>query len=69
MDKDKKITRLEQKLNKALEENKKLKSENRSLKSEKRKESKKKDARSVTLTKGQQRLLSRLLNGTLIPNS
>ena len=69
MDKDKKIIRLEQKLNKALEENKKLKSENQSLKSEKRKESKKKDARSATLTKGQQRLLSRLLNGTLIPNS
>lgn len=66
MDKDKKIARLEQKLNKALEENKKIKLENRSLKSERRKESKKKSASSTTLTKEQQRLLSRLLNGTLI---
>lgn len=57
MDKDKKIARLEQKLNKAQEEIKNLKSENRSLKSEKRKESKKKrrkehnsDKRTTTIT-------------------
>lgn len=69
MDKDKKISRLEQRLNKAQEEIKCLKSELRSVKSERRKESKKKDAKCATLTKGQQRLLSRLLNGTLIPDS
>ena len=51
MDKDKKISRLEQKLNKAQEEIKSLKSELRSVKSERRKESKKKDVKSVTLTK------------------
>ncbi len=65
MDKDKIIAKLEQKLNKVEEENKKLKSEVSSLKSEKRKESKKKDVRNATLTKEQQRLLLRLLNGTL----
>ena len=69
MDKDKKIARLEQKLNKMQEENKKLKSVNRSLKSGKRKESKKKDARSATLTKEQQRLLLKLLNVTLTRSS
>lgn len=69
MDKDKKISRLEQKLNKAQEEIKSLKSELRSVKSERRKESKKKDAKNVTMTKEQQRLLSRLLNGTLILDS
>ena len=51
MDKDKKISRLEQKLNKAQEEIKSLKSELRSVKSERRKESKKKDAKNVTMTK------------------
>ena len=42
MNKDKKIERLEQKLAKALEENRMLKSEVRKAKSEKRKASKKK---------------------------
>ena len=61
MNKDKKIERLEQKLAKALEENKKLKSEVRKSKCEKRKASKKKDVRSVMLTEEQEQLLSSLL--------
>ena len=56
MNKDKKIERLEQKLAKAQEEIKELKS-------------KKKDARTVTLSKEQQQLLLKLLNGTLTPDS
>ena len=61
MNKDKKIERLEQKLSKALEENKKLKSEVRKAKSEKREASKKKDVRSVMLSEEQEQLLSSLL--------
>ena len=61
MNKDKKIERLEQKLAKALEENKKLKSEVRKAKSEKREASKKKDVRSVMLSEEQEQLLSSLL--------
>lgn len=61
MNKDKEIERLEQKLAKALEENKKLKSEVRKAKSEKRKASKKKDVRSVMLSEEQEQLLSSLL--------
>jgi hypothetical protein len=58
MNKDKKIERLEQKLAKALEENRMLKSEVRKAKSEKRKASKKKDVRSVMLSEEQEQLLS-----------
>ena len=61
MNKDKKIERLEQKLAKALEENRKLKSEVRKAKSEKRKASKKKDVRTITLSEEQEHLLSSLL--------
>ena len=61
MNKDKKIERLEQKLAKALEENKQLKSEVRKAKNEKRKSSKKKDVRTVTLSEEQEQLLSSLL--------
>lgn len=65
MNKDKKIERLEQKLAKAQEEIKELKSDVRRAKRESSKASKKKDARTITLTKEQQQLLSKLLNGTL----
>ena len=61
MNKDKKIERLEQKLAKALKENKQLKSEVRKAKNEKCKLSKKKDVRTVTLSKEQEQLLSSLL--------
>ena len=61
MNKDKKIERLEQKLAKALEDNKQLKSEVRKAKNEKRKSSKKKDVRTVTLSEEQEQLLSSLL--------
>ena len=61
MNKDKKIERLEQKLAKALEENRMLKSEVRKAKSEKREASKKKDVRSVMLSEEQEQLLSSLL--------
>lgn len=63
MNKDKKIERLEQKLAKALEENKQLKSEVRKAKNENRKSSKKKDVRTVTLSEEQEQLLSSLLEG------
>ena len=69
MNKDKKIERLEQKLAKAQEEIKELKSDVRKAKRAKGKASKKKDVRTVTLTKEQQQLLLRLLNGTLTPDS
>ena len=69
MNKDKKIERLEQKLAKALEENKKLKSDARKARRERNEASKKKDARTITLTKEQQRLLSKLLSGTLTLDS
>lgn len=69
MNKDKKIERLEQKLAKAQEEIKELKSDVRKAKRTKGKASKKKDVRTVTLTKEQQQLLLRLLNGTLTRDS
>ena len=69
MNKDKKIERLEQKLAKALEENKKLKSDVRKANRERKESSKKKDAKTMILTKEQQRLLSKLLNGTLTLDS
>ena len=69
MNKDKKIERLEQKLAKAQEEIKELKSDVRRAKQESSKASKKKDARTITLTEEQQQLLSKLLNGTLTLNS
>ena len=69
MNKDKKIERLEQKLAKAQEEIKELKSDVRKAKRANRKASKKKDARTVTLSKEQQQLLWKLLNGTLTPDS
>ena len=61
MNKDEKIERLEQKLAKALEENRKLKSEVRKAKSEKRKASKKKDVRTITLSEEQELLSSSLV--------
>ena len=69
MIKDKKIERLEQKLAKAQEEIKELKSDVRKAKRSNCKASKKKDARTVTLSKEQQQLLLKLLNGTLTPDS
>lgn len=69
MKKDIKIARLEAKLSKAQEEVKKLKSEVRAAKSENRKSSKKKDVKSITLSEEQQRLLLKLLSGTLTPDS
>lgn len=69
MNKDKKIERLEQKLAKAHEEIKELKSDVRKAKRPNCKASKKKDARTVTLSKEQQQLLLKLLNGTLTPDS
>lgn len=65
MNKDKKIERLEQKLAKAQEEIKELKSDVRRAKRESSKASKKKDVRTITLTKEQLQSLSKLLNGTL----
>lgn len=69
MNKDKKIERLEQKLAKAQEEIKELKSDVRKAKRANGKALKKKDARTVTLSKDQQRLLLKLLNDTLTPDS
>ena len=69
MNKDKKIERLERKLAKAQEEIKELKSDVRKAKQANSKSSKKKDVRTVTLTKEQQRLLLKLLNGTLTLDS
>lgn len=69
MNKDKKIERLEQKLAKAQEEIKELKSDVRKAKRANSKALKKKDARTVTLSKDQQRLLLKLLNDTLTPDS
>ena len=69
MNKDKKIERLEQKLAKAQEEIKELKSDVRKAKRANSKASKKNDARTVTLNKEQQRLLLKLLNGTLTPDA
>ena len=69
MNKDKKIERLEQKLAKAQEEIKELKSDVRKAKRATSKASKKKDVRTVTLSREQQQLLLKLLNGTLTPDS
>ena len=69
MNKDKKIERLEQKLAKAQEEIKELKSDVRKAKRANCKASKKKDVRIVTLSKEQQQLLLKLLNGTLTLDS
>lgn len=69
MNKDKKIERLEQKLAKAEKEIKELKSDVRKAKRENSKTSKKKDVRTIKLTREQQRLLSKLLNGTLTLDS
>lgn len=65
MNKDKKIERLEHKLEKANEEIKRLKADVKKTKKQERNNSKKKDARTVVLTKEQEQLLSKLLNGTL----
>lgn len=69
MNKDKKIERLEKKLEAAKQENKRLKSEVRKAKKEQTAASKKKAARTITLNEEQQRLLSMLLNGTLTQDS
>ena len=69
MNKDMIIKRLEQKLAKAQEEIKELKSDVRKAKQANSKVSKKKDARTVTLSKEQQQLLLKLLNGTLTLDS
>lgn len=65
MNKDKKIERLERKLEKANQEIKRLKADVKKTKKQERNNSKKKDARTVVLTKEQEQLLSKLLNGTL----
>lgn len=65
MNKDKKIERLEQKLEKAKEEIKLLKADAKKTKKQERNNSKKKDVWTVVLTKEQEQLLSKLLNGTL----
>ena len=64
-----KIERLEQKLAKAQEEIKQLRSDVRKAKREKSKASKKKEDRTVMLTKEQQRLLSMLLGDIPIQDS
>lgn len=69
MNKDKKIERLEKKLEAARQENKRLKSEVRKAQKEQAAASKKKDARTITLNEEQRRLLSMLLNGTLTQDS
>ena len=69
MNKDKKIEQLEQKLAKAQEEITQLRSDVRKAKREKSKASKKKEDRTVTLTKEQQRLLSMLLGDIPIQDS
>ena len=69
MNKDKKIELLERKLSKAQEEIKELKSEVRNAKRASSKAFKKKDARTITLSEEQQRLLLKLLSGTLTLDS
>ena len=69
MNKDKRIEQLEQKLAKAQEEIKQLRSDVRKAKREKSKASIKKEDRTVTLTKEQQRLLSMLLGDIPIQDS
>lgn len=64
MNKDKKVERLEKKLEAAKQENKRLKCEVRKAKAQQSKEYKK-SARTIVLNEEQQRSLSMLLNGTL----
>ena len=61
MNKDKKIERLERQLARLREENQQLKSDVRSAKKEVAKANKKKDVRTITLSKEQEQLLSALL--------
>ena len=61
MNKDKKIARLEQQVAKLSKENKQLKSDARKANKKASKADKKKDVRTITLNKEQERLLSDLL--------
>lgn len=61
MDKDKKIARLEQQVAKLRKENQQLKSDVRKAKKKASEADKKKDVRTVTLSKEQEQLLSDLL--------
>ena len=61
MNKDKKIVRLEQQVAKLSKENKQLKSDVRKANKKASKADKKKDVRTITLNKEQERLLSDLL--------
>lgn len=69
MKKDIKIARLEKQLADARKQTKEAKAEARQAKRELSKERKKKDAKTIVLIKGQQQLLSMLLNGTPIRDS
>ena len=69
MKKDIKIARLEKQLAEAKKQIKEAKAEARQAKKELSKERKKKDAKTIALTKEQRQLLSMLLNGTPIQDS
>ena len=69
MNKDIKIARLERQLAEAHKQTKAAKAEAMRAKRELSKERKKKDARTIALNKGQQRLLSMLLSVTRILDS
>jgi len=69
MNKDIKIARLEKQLAEAQKQTKEAKAEARQAKKELSKERKKKDVKTITLSKEQRQLLSMLLNGTPIQDS
>ena len=69
MKKDIKIARLEEQLAEARKQTKEAKAEARKARRELSKERKKKDAKTIVLTKEQRLLLSMLLNGTPIQDS
>ena len=64
-----KMSKLEKENARLKAQNEQLKSDNKQLRSDIGKASKKKNARTVTLTKEQQQLLLKLLSGTLTPDS
>ena len=64
-----KMSKLEKENARLKAQNEQLESDNKRLRSDLGKASKKKDVRTVTLTKEQQQLLLKLLNGTLTPDS
>ena len=64
-----KMSKLEKENARLKAQNEQLESDNKRLRSDLGKASKKKDVRTVTLTKEQQQLLLKLLSGTLTPDS